>query len=166
MAKPSRFYVRSADGRGIAGYDTRETAEYVALEYGNGAHVVDTEAPVYTPMLQEVEGRELVYLPYGAWGAGRFGLDQDLIDAIKKGHVAVVHAFLAKGADPNARDRDGAPALCWAAAGGNAAIVSLLIHAGADVDARDQDGDSAVDVARERGKEDVAKLLAGAAEGV
>ena len=43
MPGTSRFYVRSPDGRGIAGYDRRETAEYVAMEYGKGTHVVDTD---------------------------------------------------------------------------------------------------------------------------
>ena len=34
-----------------------------------------------------------------------------LIEGIKKGHAAIVHAFLAKGASANARDAKGGPAL-------------------------------------------------------
>ena len=159
MAPPRRFFVRSADGRGIAGYDSRETAEFVALEYGEGAHVIDTEAPVYTPMLQEVARRKLAYLPYGAWGAGRFGIDDDLIEAIKKRHVAVVHAFLAKGADPNARDKGGLPALNWAAAKAGAEVVELLLANGADPNGRDDDGATAADVAEQKGRGEIAALL-------
>ena len=164
MGKPSRYYVRSQDGRGIAGYETRETAEFVAKEYGLGAHLVDTEAPVYHPMIQEIEDGELVYLSYGGWGTGRFGLDQDLIEAIKKGHVAIVHAFLAKGADANARDDSGGPAICWAAAGGNADIVSLLTDQGAALDARDADGAIARDIAEKKGNPEIVELLQRLAE--
>ena len=35
---------------------------------------------------------------------------RDLLEGIKKGHVAIVHAFLAKGADPDATDKNGGPA--------------------------------------------------------
>ncbi len=163
MGNPSRYYVRSSDGRGIAGYDSRETAEYVALEYGAGAHLVDTLAPVYHPMIQEVEivgGRnELTYLPIGSWGTGRFTPERDLIESIKKGHIAVVHSFLAKGADCNGRDNHGGPALCWAAAGGNVEIVSLLVDHGADPNVRDGNGATPLDVAEKKGRGDVEKLL-------
>lgn len=125
MADGRRFFARSPDGRGIAGYETREAVEFVALEYGDGAHLIDSLAQVYHPMIQEVESGELVYLPFGSWDGGRFDAEGNLIEGIKKGHPAIVHALLAKGADANARDRDGGPALVWAAAGGNAEIVSL-----------------------------------------
>ncbi len=36
MADRRRFFARSPDGGGIAGYETREAAEFVALEYGDG----------------------------------------------------------------------------------------------------------------------------------
>ena len=163
MGKPGRFYVRSSDGRGIAGYDNRETAEYVALEYGAGAHLVDTLAPVYQPMIQEVEiigGRkELTYLPIGSWGTGRFSPERDLIESIKKGHIAVVHSFLAKGADCNGKDNLGGPAICWAAASGNAEIMSLLIDQGADITARDANGADALNVAEKKGNREVVELL-------
>jgi|TARA_Y100000031_G_scaffold122045_1_gene136749 hypothetical protein len=159
VAGPNRYFVRSPDGRGIAGYESRDTAEFVAREYGEGAHLVDTLAPVYHPMAQEVEDGELVYLSYGSWGTGRFSLDQDLIEAIKKGHLAIVHAFLAKGADADARDAGGAPTLCWAAAGGKADIVSLLIDHGAEINARDADGATAGDIAKERNILEIVELL-------
>ncbi|NQU57254.1 MAG: ankyrin repeat domain-containing protein [Rhodospirillales bacterium] len=163
MDKPGRFFVRSSDGRGIAGYDNRETAEYVALEYGAGAHLVDTLSPVYHPMVQEVEiiddRKELIFLPIGSWGTGRFSLERDLIEAIKKGHIAVVHSFLAKGADSNGRDDNGDPAICWAAASGNADIVSLLIDHGADLTVRDSSGADALIIAEKKEKREVAELL-------
>jgi len=163
MGNPSRFYVRSPDGRGIAGYDSRGAAEFVALEFGAGAHVVDTLAPVYHPMVQEVEvleGKgELVYLSYGSWGTGRFSLERDLIESIKKGHIAIVHAFLAKGADCNGSDDHGDTALCWAAAGGNTAIVSLLVDQGADPNLRDGNGATPLEIAIRKGRGEVVELL-------
>ncbi len=36
-----RFYVRSPDGRMIIGYDDPNAAKAAALEYGEGAHLVD-----------------------------------------------------------------------------------------------------------------------------
>ena len=40
MADVRRKFVRSPDGKAIFGYATREAAEYVAHEYGDGAHLV------------------------------------------------------------------------------------------------------------------------------
>ena len=166
MAVPTRtyrFYVRSPDGRAIYGFDKLEAATAVALEYGVGAALVDTLAQAYYPMLQEVqaapEGKALVFGGIGGWDTGRFGRDRDLIEAIKKGSAAIVHAFLAKGADVNARDEHGGSALHWAAARGKTEIVSLLVQSGADVKALDSQGQTALDVARKRGRAEIAVLL-------
>ncbi len=163
MAGPRRYYARSPDGRAIFGFDRAQAAETVALEYGIGATIVDTLAQVYTPMLQEVlpgdGGPRLVLAPIGGWGAGRFDLDRDLIEAVKKGHEAIVHAFLAKGASANARDARGGSALHWAAGRGKIDVVALLLAEGADVDARDGAGRTALDVAECRSRSEIAELL-------
>ncbi len=154
-----RYFVRSPDGRVIAGFELLEAAQYVALEYGDGALMVDTLAQAYYPMAQTVGDGALAYLPVGGWDSGRFGLEIDLIEAIKKGHAGIVHAYLAKGAEPSARDANGDPALVWAAAGGNLEIVSLLLDFGADIETRDGDGTSAADIARMRGLPQILELL-------
>lgn len=163
-ARPVRYFVRSRDGRAIHGFERLEAATLAALEHGPGAHLVDTLAQAYFPIVQEVQetaagGKELTYLPYGGWDTGRFGADRDLIEGIKKGHAAIVHAFLAKGASANARDARGGPALHWAAARGVAEVVELLIRSGAEVGARDGRGRSALDVARAKGHARVVALL-------
>ena len=165
-ADPRRFYVRSPDGTMIFGYDDPDVAKAVALEYGDGAHLIDTRAQAYHPIAQEVSDGELAYVDIGGWGAGRFSVERDLIESIKKGHVAIVDAFLAKGADPDAKDASGGPALHWAVARGKGDIVALLIARGADVNARDADGSSALALALERDKQALVDLLrrAGAAE--
>lgn len=154
-----RYYVRPPDGTALFGCEHFEAARVVALGHGDGALIVDTQAQVYFPMLSEVVDGALVYAGYGGWDTGRFGLDRDLIEAIKKGHVAIVEAFLAKGAGANARDANGGPALHWAAGGGKAEIVALLLARGADADARDHNGKTALDVARERGRRAAVALL-------
>ncbi len=105
-----RFYIRSPDGRMIVGFDDLNAAGAVALDYGEGAHLVDTIAQACHPIAQEVSDGELVYVQIGGWGAGKFSVERNLVESIKKGHVAIVHAFLAKGADPNTKDDKGAPA--------------------------------------------------------
>ena len=159
MVQPRRYYVRSADGQSTFGFDRLEAATAAALEYGDGALVVDTTAQAYMPMLHAVAGGELVYAGYGGWDTGRFGLDRDLIEGIKKGHVAIVHAFVAKGADVNACDSKGGPALHWAVGGGKTEIVQLLIDHGASVDTRDHNGLTALEVARNRKRDAIAELL-------
>ena len=49
-----RYFVHSADGAVIAGFELREAAEFVAFEYGDGALMVDTLAQAYYPMAQAV----------------------------------------------------------------------------------------------------------------
>jgi hypothetical protein len=143
----------------IFGYDDLNAAKAVALDYGEGAHLVDTNAQAYHPIAQEVRNRELAYVEIGGWGAGKFSVERNLIESIKKGHLAIVHAFLAKGADPNTKDANGGPALHWAVARGKADIIELLIAHGAQLDARDADGMSVLDLALERGKQTVIDLL-------
>jgi len=163
MAKPYRHYVRAPEGTAIYGFDAAEAAQFVALEYGLGAFVIDTLAQAYMPMLQEVvhaaEGNALALGAIGGWDTGRFGLDRDLIESIKKGHVAIVHAFLAKGASANARDDQGGTALHWAAGRGAPDVVALLLAHGADRNQRDGAGRTALDVAEKRGKADAAAIL-------
>ena len=134
-------------------------AQAAALEYGEGAFVIDTKASTYNPMLHRVEQGELIITGFGGWGGGRMGLDDDLIEAIKKGHVAIVHAFIAKGGDVNARDRRGGPALHWAVGGGKIEIVRLLLDHGADIACVDSSGQTAKQLAHKRGREEIAALL-------
>ena len=135
--KAYRYYVRSPDGRAAFGFDQDAVAHAVAIEHGVGAAVVDTLAQAYMPMLQEVklvDGRPaLVLAPIGGWDTGRFGLDRDLIESVKRGRVEIVHAFLEKGASANARDANGGSALHWAAARGEDAVAELLIAHGAEI---------------------------------
>lgn len=158
-----RFYVRPSDGREITGVDTLEAAEALSRDYGDGTHVIDTHAQTYYPMLQESRDGALVYAGFGGWDTGRRGIDQDYIEAIKKGHVALVHAFLAKGADVNACDPSGGTALHWAVGGGKPDVVALLLAHGADKSAVDHHGQTppklAEKLAEKKGNAEILVLL-------
>lgn len=156
---PHRFYVRSPDGRMITGYDAPDAAKAVALEYGEGAVVVDTLAQAYYPVAEEVIGGELLHSGVAGWTAGKSNLGRDLIEAIRKGHPAVVHAFLKKGSDPNSRDANGGTALHWAASRGNAEIARLLLDAGADPAATDGEGKTPREVAEKKGRAELVEIL-------
>jgi hypothetical protein len=162
-SKAYRYYVRSPDGHVAFGFERDTVANAVALEHGPGAAVIDTLAQAYMPMLQEVrlvDGEpSLVLAPVGGWDTGRFGLDRDLIESVKRGRVEIAHAFLEKGASPNARDERGGTALHWAAARGERKVVELLLVHGANIGARDGTGRSALEVAELRGKPEIAELL-------
>ena len=161
--KAYRYYVRSPDGRAIFGFDSEAVAGAVAIESGAGAAVVDTLAQAYAPMVQEVrivDGEpQLAIAPIGGWDTGKFGVDRDLIEAVKRGRADIVHAFLAKGADAKACDPKGGSALHWAAARGEETVAQLLLAHGADLTATDRSGRSALAVAEGRGKSAVAALL-------
>ena len=155
----SRYFVSSPDGELITGYDRPEAAELAAIRLGENAHVVDTLAPVYVPMIQQVVDGELQILGVGGWGADRLSLEQNLLQAIKRKQVAIVHAFFAKGADPDARDEAGKPAIIWAVASGRPEIVQFLLEKGAGPGAVDPEGVTALGLAIERRETEIIGTL-------
>jgi hypothetical protein len=90
---------------------------------------------------------------------------RQLLAAAAAGEAARVSALLRQGADPDARDDAGRPALLVAAAAGRESAVHVLLHAGARPDATDRSGWSALHEAVQRGDLAVARALldAGAA---
>lgn len=65
-----------------------------------------------------------------------FGDEPALIRAAEKGNFREVRALLSKGANVNARDKDGITALMMAASGGHLEVVRVLLAHGADVNAK------------------------------
>ena len=71
--RPHRYYVRSPDGSTIFGFEIEKAAEVAAVEYGDGAVVVDTIAKNYDPMVQEVIDDELLIAGISGWATGGTG---------------------------------------------------------------------------------------------
>ena len=81
-------------------------------------------------------------------------------DAARDGNIALVSRELSRGADVNAKDRDGATPLPWAAWAGHKQVVELLIAKGADVNAKvDRHGMTPLHYAASRGHKEIAELL-------
>ena len=74
-------------------------------------------------------------------------INQQLLEAAEKGDKAAVESLLAKGADPNAKDKEGSSALRVAARGGYAEIVDLLFAAKADISLKANNGGTALTMA-------------------
>ncbi len=151
--------MRAPDGESITGYDNPGVAEQAALSLGESTHVIDTVAPVYVPMIRTVVDGELQILGVGGWGAERLSVAENLLQAIKRKQLAIVHAFIARGADPDTCDEKGQPAIIWAVASGRSEIVQFLLEAGADPAATDPDGVTAIGLAVERGQMETVDVL-------
>jgi hypothetical protein len=158
MSTDHRYYVVSPSGAAVVGFDRAEVAARVAVEYGEGAHIVDTRATPYHPMAEIVRDGAPVYLEHGAWDT-RTNPDLNLIEAVKKGCPAITRAFFAKAADIDAADKNGGTALIWAVAKGEPETLRLLIAAGADLDARDSKATSALVLARRKNRADLVEIL-------
>ena len=83
-----------------------------------------------------------------------------LIQAAKDGNLSAVQAALSDGAEINARDKSGVPALMWAANNGHTQVVKLLLERRADVNVKKIDtGVTALMMASHEGHTEVVKLL-------
>jgi ankyrin repeat protein len=71
-------------------------------------------------------------------------LNAELLGAARKGRTPKVEALLARGADPNARDRKGRSPLMRAASSQRTETVRALVGSGAAVNARDVAGQTAL----------------------
>jgi ankyrin repeat protein len=86
-------------------------------------------------------------------------LDHELAEAAFVCDLLRVRDLLAKGASPNARDREGRPPLVSAILGNSVALLGLLLEAKADVNATDPHGWTPLHFAAEEVLPQMASLL-------
>jgi ankyrin repeat protein len=89
-------------------------------------------------------------------------IDEQLMEAAKRGDPARVKVILDKGAEINATDKGGTTALIHAADSGHITVVRLLLEKGADVNAKNKGGWTALmwaATSSPAGRTDIVKLL-------
>jgi hypothetical protein len=133
------------------------TAGILMLVVGLQAQIPDftPQTPLIGALLHNDAAEAVRLLRQGADpNEGRFGGLPPVILAAARQDVALVRLMVAKGADPNVRDRSGSTALMWGAFNdsGDAAMVEALIALGADPLASNKAGDTALDWALRRGE--------------
>ena len=79
--------------------------------------------------------------------------------AVAKGHLAIAHLLLEKGAGINAKDNDNETTLHKAIYFNNEGLVRLLLEKGADISAKDWIDHTALDLASKHGLEGVVRVL-------
>src|SRR5262245_43979862 len=92
-------------------------------------------------------------------GAAAQGSDAPLADAARRQDKQAVLSLLAKKADVNARQPDGATALHWAVYADDAETTALLIRAGANVNVANAHGVSPLAIAARQGNANILDLL-------
>ena len=85
--------------------------------------------------------------------------EEALLQACEKGDLSTVRALLDKGANVNARDRDGRRPVIEASYWQHADIVKLLIERAADVNAKKVDGATALDFAINFHNKEIEQML-------
>ncbi|KAK0761661.1 LOW QUALITY PROTEIN: hypothetical protein N5P37_005643 [Trichoderma harzianum] len=155
-----------ADGKASHSTDSNAFLNYSAENWGahfREAHIIDgaTIIPVTLRICDPCSKS------YSAWFTiyqrstykSPTGNLTDLIIASYYGHGAVVKLLVKRGADLEAKDRDGRTPLSWAAENGHEAIAKLLVEKGAHLEVKDKDGRTPLSWAAENGHEAIAKLL-------
>ena len=86
-------------------------------------------------------------------------IDEALHGAAENGHAETVSVLLERGANINAKNKDGQTALHGAAKNGHAETVSVLLDRGADIEAEDKDGKTPLYLAKINNHEGLAIAL-------
>lgn len=82
-----------------------------------------------------------------------------LADAVRAGDLAQVRALIAKHADVNAAEPDGATPLDWAVESGSAELTALLLKSGAKAETQTPDGVTPLSLAAQARNFEIAKML-------
>lgn len=86
-------------------------------------------------------------------------INEDFIEASKRGSIRFAKRYLNNGADVNAADWNKRTALIWAVKSSDAGMVKWLLEQGADINLKDNDGRSALTHAIKESSKEVVDLL-------
>ena len=101
-----------------------------------------------------------VMVVFALWATAAIaGVNEDFLNAAKRGDLPGVRSFLAKGANVNAKLTNGATALHMASWQGRKETVQVLIDKGAHVNAKDNDGATALHMASQNGRKETVQVL-------
>jgi uncharacterized protein len=129
------------------------TTNHLNINRGNG--MVPGQKGYKAKML------EMLMVVFALWATVAIaGVNEDLIKAAADGDLPAVKGFIAKGADVNAKDSNGATALIEAAYhDGDELLVQALLDKGADINAKMNNGSTALMCAAHRHNNEVVLLL-------
>lgn len=91
--------------------------------------------------------------------AQRKGIDEQLLDASKSGNAKRIAELTSRGANPDAKNADGWPALTVATAEGHLAAVRALVAASANIDLGNDTGDTPLLLASMWGQTEIVLFL-------
>jgi cytohesin len=133
----------------------------VSLLLEKGADPKHRDKAGVSPIENAARGRhaEALELLIAATGPAAEEIGALLSESAIKGQTDIADLLIAKGANVEARDKNGATPLHQAALKGNLAFATLLLQHGADVNARDGDGATPLHNAALSGHRELAALL-------
>ena len=145
----------------ISYYAKRGNIELVKLLTEKGADINVKDGMGYTPLYWACEEGhlEVVKLLIQQEVGVPININPLLRLAARGGHTQLVKLLIGKGADVNARNRDGNTSLHWAAEKGHIEVVKLLLEKGANVNVQDIHGRTPLYWAAQYGYTEIVKLL-------
>lgn len=152
-----KSYDASLDKDIVAAVSTKNVEKIRSLlaKHANPNTLAEGEAPLLTTVIRTM------VLDIAEMNSGHSNNDKQQAET-----VAIVNLLLAAGANPSAKDKDGAPVLKAAIIRQDPAIVASLIRAGASVKAGESSGSPLIVDAAFSGDPKIGKLLLDAGAGV
>ncbi|HPV42501.1 MAG TPA: DUF1508 domain-containing protein [Spirochaetota bacterium] len=127
------------------------------LRAANGEVIAVSEG--YASKESCIKGIDSVRINAATAGIIELNPDRDLVIACDRGDLQGAKKALARGANPNARDSEGEPALKEAVETGNLELVKLMVRHKADINLADIHGETPLHEAADEGHEAIVQYL-------
>ena len=127
------------------------------LRAANGEVIAVSEG--YSSKESCIKGIDSVRINAASAGIMEMNPNRDLLVACDKGDLNAARRALSQGANPNARDREGEPALKEAVETGNLDLVRLMVGRKADINLADIHGETPLHEAADEGHDEIVRYL-------